>query len=254
MPIVEAAEGFVEQGAAPDRPITITPHFLLCLARGLERMDPMLQTKILIPILLILPGAAAAQEVTSAADRHVAAACATASGLIEARVGPPIRFANGADARLVSGRRPQARAQDRPATMLCLFDRASRQAEVRDTAGWGALEAPLPDIVGLNWRLVMIDSAPPSSTRPVTLTLGADGQVNGSSGCNLYSGRYSVDRSNFRIVGPLTGTRRACEPSAMNLELQYKQALQRARTWSIGPGGALIVRLAGGGSLRFRRM
>jgi heat shock protein HslJ len=187
-------------------------------------------------------------------DRVSAAACATASGLRDARVGPPVRFSDraGADARLVTGVWPQPHMRGREARMLCLFDRRNRRAEVQEASDW-EIASPAPaGIVGRQWRLSMIDGAPLPSTRAVTLALDAEGGVSGNSGCNRFTGRYRLQGSDLRILPPLASTRRGCEPNAMALEQRVQAALVRVRSWSIGRRGNLILRLAGNGSLQFR--
>ena len=80
----------------------------------------------------------------------------------------------------------------------------------------------------------------------VTLNFGADGQVNGSAGCNRYTGSYQAEEKNLK-VGPLASTMMAC-PSpegVMEQETKYLAALQNAATYSI-EGSTLTIRDAGG--------
>jgi heat shock protein HslJ len=80
----------------------------------------------------------------------------------------------------------------------------------------------------------------------VTLNFGADGQVNGSAGCNRYTGSYQAEDKNLK-VGPLASTMMAC-PSpegVMEQETKYLAALQNAATYSID-GSTLTIRDNGG--------
>lgn len=68
----------------------------------------------------------------------------------------------------------------------------------------------------------------------ITLEFGTDGHVSGNSGCNTYTGSYTVDGSNLK-VGPLASTRMACADPAgvMEQEQQFLQALEKAATFDI---------------------
>jgi heat shock protein HslJ len=67
----------------------------------------------------------------------------------------------------------------------------------------------------------------------ITLTLGEDGQLNGSGGCNNYSGSYEIDGDAITI-GPLVTTRMACQEPAgvMEQESAYLTALASAASYS----------------------
>ncbi len=84
-----------------------------------------------------LTGAALASSPAawSAHDRGVAARCVKASGLNKARpAGRPMAYDDsvGMTALLVSGRYPQRHLKNRPARVLCLFDREKHQAVVTE--------------------------------------------------------------------------------------------------------------------------
>jgi heat shock protein HslJ len=66
----------------------------------------------------------------------------------------------------------------------------------------------------------------------ITMVFDADGQVSGNSGCNTYSGGYSVN-GNKIAVGPLMTTRMACPDDVMTQEQQFLAALAGAETWSV---------------------
>ena len=61
----------------------------------------------------------------------------------------------------------------------------------------------------------------------ITLAFSADGGVSGSSGCNRFSGPWTLAGGALR-VGPLRTTRMACEPEVMQQEAAFLAALQGA--------------------------
>jgi heat shock protein HslJ len=66
---------------------------------------------------------------------------------------------------------------------------------------------------------------------PVEATF-ADGRVNGTGGCNLYSGSYQLDGDKLSI-GLLISTQRACEPPILDQETAYYRDLQSAGSYQI---------------------
>jgi putative lipoprotein len=108
-----------------------------------------------------------------------------------------------------------------------------------------AVPAHTSDYVG-SWQAVGINSGngslnPPAAGRPVTATFRASGQVEGSTGCNAFSGPYTVN-GNSMSIGPLLSTSAACGSSLMETQQQqYLNALQNTATWSVD-SGALMLR------------
>jgi heat shock protein HslJ len=68
----------------------------------------------------------------------------------------------------------------------------------------------------------------------LTALFDAEGSVNGSGGCNNYSGPYSVDGSAL-LIGPLTYTQLACDTpeGVMQQESAFFTALQTAATYEV---------------------
>ena len=86
-----------------------------------------------------------------------------------------------------------------------------------------------------------------------TLTLGADGKVTGTGGCNRYMGTATV-KDDAITFGPMAGTRMACTPAVMDQENKFHAALETVRSWHIAQG-LLFLRDAGGNVvLRFSTM
>jgi heat shock protein HslJ len=76
----------------------------------------------------------------------------------------------------------------------------------------------------------------------LTAEFASDGTLSGSSGCNTFTGGYTVDGEKITI-GPLATTMMACEEDLMNQEAQYLAALQSAAVYSID-GNTLQLRTA----------
>ena len=80
----------------------------------------------------------------------------------------------------------------------------------------------------------------------ITLNFGADKQVNGSSGCNNYSGGFESTAATLK-VGPLAATQKACTTpeGIMVQEQQYLTALQNSATYEVS-GSTLTIRDSSG--------
>lgn len=88
-------------------------------------------------------------------------------------------------------------------------------------------------LAGTSWRLVSFGPAGSeenivSGTRP-TLTFSEDGRASGSTGCNSFSGTYTV-RGDTISFGRMISTKRAClDQKANQQEQMYLTALEQAR-------------------------
>jgi heat shock protein HslJ len=112
------------------------------------------------------------------------------------------------------------------------------QAQAQDLSGtaW--------DVTGYNNGNQAVTSVLSGSA--LTAAFGADGTVAGHSGCNQYSGPYSVNGDQITI-GPLASTRKACSDPAgvMEQEAQFLAAMQSANTYKI-EGNVLELRTQDG--------
>ncbi len=65
--------------------------------------------------------------------------------------------------------------------------------------------------------------------------VSSEGTVEGSAGCNSYSGSYEVKNSQLSIPGPIAATEMYCmEPEGvMDQERQYLEILQAAESYSV---------------------
>ena len=86
-----------------------------------------------------------------------------------------------------------------------------------------------------------------------TLTAKFDGkQVSGESGCNSFSGGYTVDGETIAI-GPLASTLRACaDPAVDEQEAKYLQALALAKTFTVTGSRLDLFREDGGFAVSFQ--
>lgn len=85
------------------------------------------------------------------------------------------------------------------------------------------------------WKLVELNGQPiPALDREPHLIFKAEGgRVNGYSGCNSFSGAYTLDEATSRIsFAHLVSTQRAC-PDGMDIERAFGEALSRADNFSL---------------------
>ena len=101
-----------------------------------------------------------------------------------------------------------------------------------DSGTPGAQASTTPDrLDGTTWGLITVDGQPAPDGVTATLDL-ASGMASGSSGCNTYSGPYTVDGPSLAI-GPFASTERACAEPAMSFEQAYLAALAGVTTWAV---------------------
>lgn len=107
--------------------------------------------------------------------------------------------------------------------------------------------APVPaqELAGTSWVLQSLngDGAVGEAIggKPVTLNFADASQVNGSSGCNNYSGSYESDtRDGSLLFSPLASTLMACEETVMAVEHSFFVALQESSSYTIS-GDTLTI-------------
>lgn len=79
----------------------------------------------------------------------------------------------------------------------------------------------------------------------LTMVFAPDGRVSGSSGCNRYSGYYTLAGERLAI-GPVAMTRMACVPAVMDIERRFGDALEQAARVTLDKTGALMLSDADG--------
>ncbi len=211
-------------------------------------------------VFTLLAGTSAASvastpQAWAALDLRSAAECSRASGLLDPKVGAPVRFSDpiGFDVRVVTGVAPQSHMGDASATMLCAFDRRTGQAEVVEAPDDAILTVlpSAPSIEGVVWRAEDIGGGGIIDRSRATLMFGADGRISGSASCNNYSGSYTLERGALNFTSALVATQKECVPSLMDQERRFVAILGAARQIELLPTGALLLSTPEGKSLRF---
>lgn len=119
------------------------------------------------------------------------------------------------------------------ALMISLIG-AAAPAVARPFFGAPLRMAQAASIAG-SWRLVTMGDPSSPGVVPQATALTADfaeDRVTGSGGCNRFMGGYKTQDGQLSI-GPLASTFKACEPTIMNQETRYLQALQGAQRYEI---------------------
>jgi heat shock protein HslJ len=115
-------------------------------------------------------------------------------------------------------------------------------------ASGAASPSPAGDrLAGTSWALESIADQPVPDGVSATLAFDA-GQVSGSSGCNTFSGPYTVSGPDSIDIGPLASTRMACPEPAMAFEASYLAALDGATTWAVPADAPIGTQLTIGGT------
>jgi heat shock protein HslJ len=116
----------------------------------------------------------------------------------------------------------------------------------RFDGGSGGLEGGISISVGriadLIWVPLLIDGEPVPEDAGLSLTIGFDGKVSGTTGCNRFTGTAELD-AGVMSFGPLAVTEMAClDPVAMEREAAYLKALTEVRQFIAAPEGMWLTR------------
>ncbi len=84
------------------------------------------------------------------------------------------------------------------------------------------------------------------------ITFAAEGRAHGTTGCNRFTGGFTLDGASLRF-GPVAGTRMACAPPAMDQERRFHEALDAVRGWRADGAALLLTDGAGATVLRLVR-
>ena len=114
---------------------------------------------------------------------------------------------------------------------------------------------PVVDLTNITWKLYaygpISQPVPAPGSVEVTLAIGKDGQVSGSSGCNNYTGKAAVDGDAVRFeLG--TATMKACDPLANSMEAAYLTALASVTRGEIQQDRLILYYNGGLDALKFR--
>ena len=106
---------------------------------------------------------------------------------------------------------------------------------------------PQNPLAGKSFTVIGINNTAPLTGSQVTAAFSAEGQVNGSGGCNNYNGRYSVSGSTISI-SEIAGTNQMCSepPGVMDQELIFYNALRAASTFQFITDTLVVMRNAAG--------
>lgn len=134
--------------------------------------------------------------------------------------------------------------------------------EASNTAGNQAAEErtisvvnapPVDPLRGTNWTLSTINGQPAISEAVSLLIFGTSNDLNGSGGCNTFSGRYTANAGSITI-SDFQASRVAC-PNPPGIEAQeqaFFNALRQAASYEMPDNSTLIIRNAAGQeTLRF---
>jgi heat shock protein HslJ len=88
------------------------------------------------------------------------------------------------------------------------------------------LTTPLWNLSTLGGQALVPDSY-------ISAQFSADGKVGGASGCNQYSGTYTISGSQLEIASPLATTMMACSQALMDQESAYLKALGEVKSYVI---------------------
>jgi heat shock protein HslJ len=102
-----------------------------------------------------------------------------------------------------------------------------------------SLEPP-PRLTGVAWTVTGIDAgtqavAPIAPGSNVSITF-AGGDISGSTGCNAFTGTYTVDGQQLAITATTTTARMCAEPALMEQERRFLSALSTVATWRVASG------------------
>ncbi|HKE57221.1 MAG TPA: META domain-containing protein [Pyrinomonadaceae bacterium] len=108
-------------------------------------------------------------------------------------------------------------------------------------------EAPQA-ITGRTWNVTGFNNGRqgvvnPLVGSPISLSF-ADGRVSGRTGCNTFSGSYTLQGNTIKF-GPIAATRMMCAAGVMNQEREFLKALESAVSWTV-QGDRLDMHLANG--------
>lgn len=94
------------------------------------------------------------------------------------------------------------------------------------------------EIVG-TWRIAAIGALDVPAEAGLTIAFEAGGTFSGSTGCNAFSGSYTM-KGDALELGPIRITQRGCEPAAAARENRLMLALGTARTVEAGERGVVL--------------
>ena len=121
---------------------------------------------------------------------------------------------------------------------LKIYDSSGKNVLVYQAAPKDTLSGTSWTATGVNNGKGAVESVAAGTT--ITASFGADGQLSGSGGCNQYSATFTSADGTI-VIGPIAGTRMACDPAVSDQETAYFAALDAATTYKV-QGSTLELR------------
>ena len=112
--------------------------------------------------------------------------------------------------------------------------------------------APAASLSGGPWLAEDVAGGGVPDIVRIEMTFDPAGRVSGRSGCNRFSGGYTLSGAALSF-GPLAGTRMACPPALMDVEAKVLSILAAANRVSYDATGAAFIHAADGRSIKLRR-
>jgi heat shock protein HslJ len=107
-------------------------------------------------------------------------------------------------------------------------------------AACGGSSSSAPALPGTSWTVTSINRVPATDPMP-TIAFGTDGSVSGTTGCNQYTGTFTVDGKKITF-SPLASTLVACtDPAASAQESIFIETVQGATDWAIDGGNLSLT-------------
>ena len=205
---------------------------------------------VVLTMLAASPVAGSTPASFAALDRQSARACTRAAGLNDTQVAPPTRFSDRMliDARVVTGKWRPAHMKGASATMLCLYNRRTRRAEVQEMVLPVAAAAML-DVKDRWWQVEDLAGRRPVEGSRIVLMLGSDGKL-ASKACNSHSVDYALTGKTLRVYLPIVGTQMGCLPAIMAQETRFLDILGAATRVVPERAGGISLSTADGRTLR----
>lgn len=108
-----------------------------------------------------------------------------------------------------------------------------------------AVMIDIDDLTGREWMVATMNGAPLHGTSTMTMNFGEDGRLNGSAGCNSYTGSYKLNAGKL-TTGPIAMTRKACFGPLMEQEQAFTAILGATPRLSFNGAEALLLRTEDG--------
>jgi len=94
----------------------------------------------------------------------------------------------------------------------------------------------------VDWVVRVVDGVPVPEGAGMSLMVRFDGQVEGQTGCNRFTGTADLD-AGWVAFGPLAATEMACaDPAGMERETAFLKALGEVEGFLVTPSGDLYLR------------